>query len=97
MQIKEIIKDIQNWFHSLVSSLKPALDYAESAGGEALLNLAEGVLINVAADASWKTIIAAFIPEAEKAGKTLLDEEASLILNLAKANLIGKALTNAPE
>ncbi len=91
MNVQSFIKTLENWFHSLVSDLKPALDYAESKGGQAVLQLAEGVLAGAAVGTPWVTLIAGLIPAAEQAGITLLEGDASIILNLAKANLDAKA------
>lgn len=90
MTLHDLVKSLQNFFHSIVSSLKPALNQAEKLGGEAFITLAETVIAGLSADASWSAIIDAFIPEAEKAGRTLLRDEASIILNLAKANILAK-------
>lgn len=91
MSLHTIIKDIQNYFHSLVSDLKPALDYIEKNGGEAALKLAEGVLAGAATGTPWAALIAALIPAAEAAGITLAEGAASIVLNIAKANLDAKA------
>ncbi|MDE2233671.1 MAG: hypothetical protein KGJ90_06240 [Patescibacteria group bacterium] len=96
MQLHDIIKSIQNFFHSLVSSLKPALDLVESKGGQEILALAESVLASFAEGTPWATIVAALIPAAKSAGKDLLIEEAGVILNLAKANLLAKQVAAMP-
>lgn len=90
MTLAEIIKDIQNWFHGLVSDLKPALDYVEKNGGAAVLKIAEGVLAGAVAGTPWVTLIAGLIPAAEAAGITIGEGAASIILNIAKANLDAK-------
>lgn len=95
MTFTDFRKAIENWLHSLVSDLKPALDYAESKGGAAVLQLAETVLAGAIAGTPWATLIAALIPAAEKAGIALLEGDASIILNLAKANLDAKTAATA--
>lgn len=90
MNIHDAIKVLQNWFHSLVSDLKPALDYVEKNGGAAVIQLAEGVLAGAAAGTPWATLISELIPAAEAAGIQLAEGAASIILNLAKANLDAK-------
>lgn len=90
MTFAEIIKDIQNWFHGLVSDLKPALDYVEKNGGAAILTLAEGVLAGVTAGTPWAVITASLAAAAETQGIILAEGAASIILNLAKANLDAK-------
>ena len=90
MSFHSIIQSLESFFHSIVSSLKPALDQAEKLGGEAFITLAETVIAGLAADAPWSSVVDAFIPAAEKAGRTLLRAEAGVILNLAKANLLAK-------
>jgi len=91
MSVHDIIKDIQNWFHGLVKSLKPALDYAESHGGDIALGLAETVLNTAAGNAPWNELIATLIAQAKTQGLQLLEAEAAIILNLAKANVLAKA------
>lgn len=88
--IHDAWKTFQNWFHSLVSDLKPALDFVEQNGGSMILALAESVLAGAAVGTPWATLIAQLIPAAEKAGITLAEQTASIILNLAKANLDAK-------
>lgn len=95
MTIHDIIKTLQNLFHSLVSALKPALDFAESKGGEEVVALAEEVLTGFAADAPWATILDAFVKHAEADGRNLLKDEAAVMLNLAKANLLAKQQSNS--
>ena len=90
MSFESIKKEIQNFFHSQVQTLKPALDYLESKGGETVLSLGEAVLNEAVAGASWPTLIAALLPAAKAAGISLLENEAGIILNLAKANLDAK-------
>ena len=92
MSFHSILKTLETFFHSLTTALKPALDQAEKLGGEAFITLAETVIAGLAADAPWASIIDAFIPAAEKAGRTLLRDEAGVILNLAKANILAKTL-----
>lgn len=97
MSLHNIIKDIQNWFHSLVKDLKPALDFLETNGGEAALTLAESVVSSAAAGTPWDEIVAQFILAAESAGIALVkgtaEQAASIILNMAKANLDAKTLS----
>lgn len=95
MSISDIVKDLQNWFHSLVSDMKPALDFVEQNGGKAILALAEGVLAGVTTGTPWATITASLIASAETQGIQLAEGAASIILNLAKANLDAKAATPA--
>ena len=90
MPISDIIKTVENFFHSVVSDLSPALDLLEAKGGSALLALGESVLAGFVAGESWPVIIAAFIPQAEASGVSLAENEASIILNIAKANLLAK-------
>jgi len=90
MNAHEIIKGIQNWFHGLVKSLKPALDYAEKAAGEDGLQIAEAVITAYANNTPWGQLIDLFIAEIKKNGKDLLQKEASIVLNLAKANVLAK-------
>lgn len=91
MNFHDIVKQFQNWFHSLVSDMKPALDYVESNGGAAALQLAEGILAGAIAGTPWATLVAQLIPAAEAAGIAIAEGAASIILNLAKANLDAKA------
>ncbi len=84
-------KDVQNWFHSLVSHLKPALDFAESKGGQDALILAETLLAGVAAGTPWAAVSASLITIAKAKGIELALGDASILLNLAKANLDAKA------
>lgn len=90
MSMHDAWKAFQNWFHSLVADLKPALDFVEKNGGAAVLQLAEGVLASAAMGTPWATLISQLIPAAEQAGIKLAEEAASIILNLAKANLDSK-------
>ena len=48
------------------------------------------MIAGLAADAPWGSVIDALIPAAEAAGRTLLRDEAGVILNLAKANLLAR-------
>jgi hypothetical protein len=91
MNLHDIIKTLQNLFHSIVSSLKPALDFAESRGGQEIISIAEEVLNGFATNAPWTTIVDSLVQHAEASGRTLLKEEAGIILNLAKANILAKA------
>lgn len=95
MNIHDIIKHIQNYWHSLTQTLKPALDYAESKGGEDVLALAETVLAGFAANESWAVILAEFIKQAIALGKDLAQQDAAIILNLAKANVLAKQAIGA--
>lgn len=90
MNIHDLVKTLQNYWHSLVSELKPALDYVEANGGKAVLLLAEGVLTGVASGTPWGAIVASLVAAAEAQGITLAQGTASVILNLAKANLDAK-------
>lgn len=73
--------------------LEPGLSFIEANGGAAILKLAEAVLAEFEDDASWATIIAAFIPAAESAGVTLAEGAAGAILNAAKLNALAGAPT----
>lgn len=95
MNLHSLIKDFENWFHSLVKDLKPALDFIEKNGGAAIVTLAEGVLAGAIVGTPWATLVAQLIPAAEAAGITLIEEAASIILNIAKANLDAKKLEAA--
>lgn len=90
MNVHDLIKELQNWFHSVVADMKPALDYVEKNGGKAVLSIAEGVLAGVVAGTPWATITASLIVAAETQGIQLAEGAASIILNLAKANLEAK-------
>jgi hypothetical protein len=68
----------------------PAISYIESNGGAVILTLAETTLAGFSGGESWATILAAFIPAAEKAGVTLSEGAASAVLNFAKANILAK-------
>lgn len=87
MSFHDIIKALQNWGHSIIHSCKPALDYVEAHGSEAVLALAETVLTGAVAGTPWATLIAQLIPAAEAAGIKIAEDAASIILNVAKANL----------
>ncbi len=95
MTLQQIWKELQETFHILAGKIKPALDFLETKGGEATLELAEQFLTDMFAGMPWKELTAKFIPLAESTGLSLLESEASIILNLAKANLDAKNLTNA--
>lgn len=90
MNTHDIIKSVQNWFHSLVSDLKPALDFAEKKGGQIVLGLGEAALAGAAAGTPWATLSTALVASAEAQGIQLALGDASIILNLAKANLDAK-------
>lgn len=93
MNVSEMIKAVQNFFHSMVSDMKPALDFVETVGGRDVLILAEGVLAGLAAGTPWAAITTALVAAAETQGIQLAEGAASIVLNLAKANLDAKALT----
>ncbi len=95
MSFHDTIKALQNWFHSLVSDLKPALDFLESKGGPAILALAEGVLTEEIAGTPWAAIGAKLVETAKADGKDLLENDAQIILNIAKANLLAKGQPSA--
>lgn len=90
MSLHDVIKDLQRWFHSLVKDMKPALDYVEANGGAVVLGLAESVLAGAEAGTPWATLIAQLLPIAEQAGINIAEGAASIILNLAKANMDAK-------
>lgn len=95
MNFHDIVKLIQNYFHSVVSACKPALDYVEQNGGEVALGLAETVLVGAMTGTPWKTLIAQLIPVAEQSGIKLAEDAASIILNIAKANLNAQGKASA--
>ena len=95
MSIAALIKDIENWFHGMVGSLKHALDYVEANGGSAAIALGESVLAGFATGTPWATIVAEMLKQAETQGIALAEGAASIVLNLAKANVDAKAAQTA--
>ena len=91
-------KTIQNFWHTIVQETQkdvieyatPALQFVEANGGKMALSLAEGVLVGLAAGTPWATITAALVTTAQAQGIQLAEGAASIILNMAKANLDAK-------
>ena len=96
MSLATAWKSVENYFHSLVTDVKPALDFLEKNGGQLALSLAEGVLAATVAGTPWAQIVATFVPLAEAQGITLAEQAGSIVLNIAKANLDAKNLAAAP-
>lgn len=93
-----VLKAIQNLWHHIVNEAQsevveyatPAIEYISKNGGKVILSLAEAVLAAEMAGTPWATIINTLIASAESQGITLAEGAASIILNMAKANLDAK-------
>lgn len=91
------IKAAENFWHSLVQDsqkvvlddLGPVLTFIETKG-PSVLAMAVTIIAGGSATAPWASLIAALIPVAEAAGVKLAEDEASIFLNLAKANLLAQ-------
>lgn len=95
MNFHDLVKTIENWYHPIVKSMKPALDYLEVHAPEEVQAIAVSVLTNAIAGTPWATLIGLLIKSAENAGKSLLHDEADIILNLIKGNLKAQGVATA--
>lgn len=89
------IKVIQNLWHTVVADSKkavmddiaPLITFIEEKGGPVIIEVATGLLQGALPTAPWNALIDEFIPLAEAAGTKLAQDEAGIILNVAKAKI----------
>lgn len=88
--MEKLLHELKQWFISLFTdvenALKPGIAFIAQNGGLYGLQLADQVLSQFEANASWSSIVAAFLAAAEKDGIALAEGAASAVLNAAKLN-----------